>query len=94
VDRKGLTGKYEIGEFWNKDTQIDVVGNREDNVIDLSECKFGNIKSPGSIEKELNSKVQSFPNRRNATFFQYSLYFSVDIHILLENPNLYFLFSL
>jgi hypothetical protein len=66
---EGVASEFEIGEYWNKDVQIDIVGIRGDNVTDICECKFGTVRSPGSIEKELRQKTVHFANPRNATIF-------------------------
>ncbi len=66
-EREGVTTTFEIGEYWSKQTQIDVVGLRNDGWTDLAECKWGTVRSAPAIERELDEKVKLFPNRRNAT---------------------------
>ena len=61
---------YEIGEYWDKSVQIDLVGWRHDGWTDLGECKWGRVRSPKKIEQELAQKVIAYPNRRNATIGQ------------------------
>ena len=39
--REGVTAAFEIGEYWNKGTQIMLVGLRDDGWTDLGECKWG-----------------------------------------------------
>jgi len=34
---------------------------------DLCECKFGAIRSPAAVERELQEKMRAFPNQRNRT---------------------------
>jgi len=65
--KEGVNAGFELGEFWNRETQIDVVGLREDNVTDLCECKWGKIRSFPAAAKELEKKVALFPNDRGAT---------------------------
>lgn len=65
--REGVTADFEVGEYWSKTVQIDVVGLREDGWTDLGECKWGGVPSPRRLEKELAEKSAAFPNRRNAT---------------------------
>ena len=36
-------------------------------VIDLGECKWGRVRSPGALEEELTRKVKAYPNPGNAT---------------------------
>jgi hypothetical protein len=64
---EGVTAAFEIGEYWNKDAQIDIVGLRDDGWTDLGECKWGSIKSPQTIVDELSAKRTKYPNPRNAT---------------------------
>lgn len=65
--RERLTAAYDIGEYWSRDTQIDVVGMRDDGWIDLGECKWGAVRSRPAVERELEDRVEHFPNPRNAT---------------------------
>jgi len=71
--KEGVTASHEVGEFWAKDVQIDVVGVREDNWTDLGECKWRHPQpAPGTIARELEEKVRAFPNSRNATIQQHA----------------------
>ena len=65
--REGVSAAFEVGEYWSAHTQIDVVGLRDDNWTDIGECKWGTVRSPGSLESELERKVPSYPNKRGAT---------------------------
>jgi uncharacterized protein len=58
---------YQIGEYWDKQIQIDVVGVRRDNWIDLGECKWGSTSSAPELIAELESRVKLYPNTHNAT---------------------------
>ena len=64
---EGVTASAEIGEYWDKHVQVDVVGLRDDGWTDLGECKWGSVRSPKGLEAELESKVPRYPNGRNAT---------------------------
>jgi hypothetical protein len=66
-EREGVQSRYEIGEYWDKQTQIDVVGLRDDGVTDLAECKWSPVTAGAGLVRELTSKVQRYPNRRGAT---------------------------
>ena len=66
-NRESVTAGFEIGEYWSKQTQIDVVGLRTDGWTDLAECKWGTVRSAPAVERELDEKVKLYPNRRNAT---------------------------
>ncbi len=39
----------------------------EDNWTDLGECKWGPVRSPEAVVRELEAKVKEFPNRLGAT---------------------------
>jgi AAA+ ATPase superfamily predicted ATPase len=58
---------FEVGEYWDKDTQIDVVGLRQDNWTDLGECKWGHVPSATALRSELSGRLLRFPNARQAT---------------------------
>ena len=64
---QGITAAYQTGEYWSKQTQIDVVGLRQDNWTDLGECKWGAVRSVKEVEASLDTKVGLYPNQRNAT---------------------------
>jgi len=66
-EREGVQGPYEIGQYWDKQTQIDVVGLRDDGVTDLGECKWSTVTSAPGLARELALKVERYPNRRGAT---------------------------
>ena len=65
--REGLTCSYEIGEYWDKGVQIDVVGQRHDDVVDIGECKWGRISSMTQLIRELKGKMAAYPNKENKT---------------------------
>lgn len=64
--KEGVTAAFEVGQYWSKTTQIDVVGLRDDGWTDLGECKWGTVRSPKAVEQELEAKVREFPNSRGA----------------------------
>ena len=66
-DAEGVTAAFEVGEFWSKQMQVDLVGLRRDGWTDLGECKWGRVDSSASVEKELAHKRELFPNKRGAT---------------------------
>ena len=73
--REALAGLYveegvsdfTIGEYWDKDVQIDVVGVRGDGWTDVGECKWGPVASVPALSEELERKVRAYPNPRAAT---------------------------
>ena len=66
-EREGVTVPFEVGQYWSKTTQIDVVGLRQDGWTDLGECKWGPVRSPRALEKELETKLRAYPNPDGAT---------------------------
>jgi len=64
---EGVAAGYRVGEYWDKHVQIDVVGMRDDGFVDLGECKWGQVRSLGALARELDGKVNRFPNPANAT---------------------------
>jgi uncharacterized protein len=65
--REGITAAFEVGEYWDRDVQIDVVGLRDDGWTDLGECKWGSVTSARGVASELDSRVGKYPNPRGAT---------------------------
>lgn len=66
-DREGVRVPHHVGSYWDRKTQIDVVGVREDEWTDLGECKWGTTASVKAVAAELEEKVRHYPNRRQAT---------------------------
>lgn len=66
-DREGVSTAFEVGEYWDKAVQIDVVGVRNDHWTDLSECKWGTVRSYKKFLEDLEKKVRAYPNKRGAT---------------------------
>lgn len=64
---EGVPGAFEIGEYWDRQVQVDVVGRRSDGWMDLGECKWGATGGRAAIEAELARKAAFFPNPRQAT---------------------------
>jgi len=64
---EGLAAAFEIGEYWDKRVQIDVVGVRDDGWADLGECRWGSVRSAPALRRELEAKVAAWPNRGGAT---------------------------
>jgi AAA+ ATPase superfamily predicted ATPase len=66
-EREEVRASFEVGEYWDRDVQIDVVGLRGDRWTDLGECKWGSVPSARAVEAELEAKVVRFPNARQAS---------------------------
>ncbi len=58
----GISGRYQVGEYWDKTVQIDVVGVRADNWIDLGECKWHGTAGVSAPAAELAARVRSYPS--------------------------------
>ena len=65
--KEGVKAGFEAGEYWDRATQIDVIGLRDDNWTDIGECKWGVIRSKKNVIEELEKKIDHYPNYRNAT---------------------------
>lgn len=64
---EGVNTAFEVGEYWDKKVQIDVVGYRRDERIDIGECKWGSVRSLPALAGELEEKIKNYPNKTNAT---------------------------
>lgn len=64
---EGVTANFEAGEYWDRDSQIDVVGLRDDGWTDLGECKWAAPGSANTLRKELEPRADKYPNTRRAT---------------------------
>ena len=64
---EGVSAGFQVGEYWSRLTQLDVVGLRDDDRTDLGECKWGAVRSPAALEAELDRKAERYPNSRGAT---------------------------
>jgi hypothetical protein len=68
--REGVSARYEVGQYWDRAAQIDVVGLRDDGVTDIGECKWGAHGGVSRVRVELAAKTGAFPNGRGATLVQ------------------------
>ncbi len=53
-----------------KAAQIGVVGLRDGGWTDLGKCKWGPVRAPRAVARELGGQATAFPNRRGATIGQ------------------------
>ncbi|MBE7480920.1 MAG: ATP-binding protein [Polyangiaceae bacterium] len=65
--REDVSAGYEVGEYWDKRVQVDVVSLRRDNWVDLGECKWGAVRSVPALLGELEQKLTLYPSPRGAT---------------------------
>jgi hypothetical protein len=66
-EREGVGAAFDVGEFWDGQAQIDVVGVRDDGFIDVGECKWGTVRSARAMARDLQDRAAAFPNPSNAT---------------------------
>ncbi len=58
---EGVGGRYEIGEYWDRAVQIDVVGLRSDGWVDLGECKWESRAAPVQAARDLAARAARYP---------------------------------
>ncbi len=63
--QEGVVANFEVGDYWNKDVTIDVVGHRGDEITDLGACRWSKV-SPIAVTRELRESAAHYPNARNA----------------------------
>lgn len=63
-EREGVAGRYDVGEFWAKDCQIDLVGLRSDGWIDLGECKWHARAALAEAVRDLRARAARYPQQR------------------------------
>lgn len=63
---EGVKADVEVGAFWSRDVEIDLVGVRSDQVTELGECKWGPVTA-AELGRQLDQKVLHYPNPKNHT---------------------------
>lgn len=63
---EGITGRFRIGEYWDRRVQIDVVGVRSDGWVDLGECRWSARASASEAARELMARAAQFPQHQSA----------------------------
>lgn len=66
LEEDGVKAGVEVGAFWSREVEIDLVGVRADGVTELGECKWGPV-TPAQLTAQLEQKVQHYPNPKNHT---------------------------
>lgn len=61
-EKEGIEANAEIGQYWDKSVQVDVVGVRDDDWTDLGECKWGTVRSWPAAIREVEEKRERYPN--------------------------------
>jgi AAA+ ATPase superfamily predicted ATPase len=62
-DDEGVTGRFDVGEYWDRDIQVDVVGLRSDGWVDLGECKWATHPTPAEAARELQLRAGRYPSQ-------------------------------
>jgi uncharacterized protein len=65
--RENVGAAFQVGEYWDKRVQIDVVGLRDDRWTDLGECKWGASAPRSDPVSGLRAKADLYPNQRGST---------------------------
>jgi AAA+ ATPase superfamily predicted ATPase len=60
-DEEGVSQRFEVGEYWDRDVQIDVVGLRADGWVDLGECRWSAGAGLVTVARELAARAHRFP---------------------------------
>ena len=61
-EKEGITGRSQIGEYWAREVQIDVVGLRADEWVDLGECRWPARSSATEAARELSARAAQYPS--------------------------------
>lgn len=59
---RGVTAPFKIGSYWDNQTQIDIVVEREDGLTHLAECKWQARPVGMETVEELKRKIMNYPN--------------------------------
>lgn len=60
-EAEGISGRSQVGEYWAREAQIDVVGLRGDGWIDLGECRWPARSSLTEAARELSVRATHYP---------------------------------
>ena len=52
-----------VGQYWDRNIQLDLVGVRQDKWIDFGECKWGDPGPLGSLAERLAKKCDEYPQK-------------------------------
>lgn len=58
---EGVVGRFQVGEYWDRTIQLDVVGLRSDGWVDLGECKWAGKPSLAAAANDLQRRSAVFP---------------------------------
>ena len=60
-DREGVAGRVQVGEYWDRSVQLDVVGLRADGWIDVGECQWSDRSSLADTTRERHRRAALYP---------------------------------
>lgn len=58
---EGVSGRFQVGDYWEPDMQIDVVGLHSDGWIDLGECRWRADVSLAEAKHDITSRAARYP---------------------------------
>lgn len=58
---EGINVPFEVGEYWDAKVQIDMVGVRRNEAVDVCECKWGKLGSIPKLAREVQGKCDRYP---------------------------------
>jgi uncharacterized protein len=61
-EHEGVGGRFSVGEYWDRQTQIDVVGLRSDGWVDLAECRWPEDASVAGAAREISDRAGRYPS--------------------------------
>jgi hypothetical protein len=61
-EHEEVGGRFHVGEYWDRETQIDVVGLRSDGWVDLGECRWPEDASVAGAAREISERAARYPS--------------------------------
>jgi len=59
--RDGVSGRIQLGDYWERDMQIDVVGLRSDGWVDLGECRWRADAAVAVATDDITARAALYP---------------------------------
>lgn len=66
-EHESVVGRYTVGEYWDRESQIDVVGLRDDGRVDLGQCRWKADVPMARAVRELNIRAARYPAEGRTT---------------------------
>ena len=61
LDAEGVTARVQVGEYWDRAIQLDVVAVRTDGWIDAGECKWSERSAVADTARDLARRAAAYP---------------------------------